>query len=425
MTNRELEQKVRSAAEHASPDVLDTVLRRCDERKGEIIPMTQGRKRSPWARRLAGIAAALVLVVGGLTGFGAYQSNYAVAATVSLDVNPSIRIEVNEKDRVLAVTPLNEEGRQVTADMDFEGSHLDVAVNALIGSMLRNGYITELANSILVSVDGRDGTRTAELQAQLSDEINALLQMESFSGAVLSQVVTTDDELRALADTYGITLGKAQLIRQITQQNAHHSFAELVSLSINELNLISEGSGTHLSNVSATGSASDKGYIGEAAAKAAALAHAGISEAGIARYRAEMDYEHGRMVYEIEFSSAGTEYDYDIDALTGEVLTFDREWDDDAASSPAVQQPAAQPSVGTFPSQGSQTSGSYVGEETAKTAALAHAGVSEVHSFRCELDREDGQMVYEIEFSYGGYEFDYEIDAATGAVLRYDREYDD
>ena len=44
---------------------------------------------------------------------------------------------------------------------------------------------------------------------------------------------------------------------------------------------------------------------------------------------------------------------------------------------------------------------------------------------KCELDREDGRVVYEIEFKSNGMEYEYEIDASTGAVLKYDKERDD
>lgn len=130
---------------------------------------------------------------------------------MSLDVNPSVEIQVNRKDQVLEVTPLNEDGKRVIGDMDFSGSDLDVTVNALIGSMLQNGYLSELANSILISVDNDDAQRGAELQEQLTQEVNNLLQTNSFSGAVLSQTVSDDNALRAQAEQYGITLGKAQL----------------------------------------------------------------------------------------------------------------------------------------------------------------------------------------------------------------------
>ena len=92
-----------------------------------------------------------MLLAGCAVGYGAYRQNYAVDATVSLDVNPSVEIQVNRKDQVLEVTPLNEDGKRVIGDMDFSGSDLDVTVNALIGSMLQNGYLSELANSLPVS----------------------------------------------------------------------------------------------------------------------------------------------------------------------------------------------------------------------------------------------------------------------------------
>lgn len=100
---------------------------------------------------------------GGL-GIHLYGSRFAVESTVSLDVNPSIEIQVNAKEHVLKVEPKNEDGRKVVGEMDFSGSSLDVTVNALIGSMLRNGYLNENANSILVSVDTRDAAKGSALR---------------------------------------------------------------------------------------------------------------------------------------------------------------------------------------------------------------------------------------------------------------------
>ena len=43
--------------------------------------------------------------------------------------------------------------------------------------------------------------------------------------------------------------------------------------------------------------------------------------------KAEMDYEHGRKVWEITFYQGGLEYEYDIDAQNGKILKFERDWD--------------------------------------------------------------------------------------------------
>ena len=43
--------------------------------------------------------------------------------------------------------------------------------------------------------------------------------------------------------------------------------------------------------------------------------------------RVDLDYEHGRKVYEIKFYQGGFEYEYDIDAETGSVLKFEKDFD--------------------------------------------------------------------------------------------------
>ena len=428
MTNHDVESKIKQAFENATPDLLDAILQKSQQQKGKVIYMEQKKNKTAPIRRITAIAAALVLCIGGFAGYSAY-ANLAVDSVIELDVNPSIQLEVNSKERVIAVSPLNEDAKIVVGDMDFKGSDVDVAVNALIGSMLRNGYINDMANSILLSVNNDDPAKGAELQSRLSEEINTLLQTDTFEGAVLSQNITADQELDALAQQHGITAGKAKLVQQITAQNAMHTFEELAPLSINELNLLSSSAG--LENVNSVGSASDKAYIGEAEAKAAAVAHAGVKEAEITRYEVEMDYERGTMVYEIEFHHNGREYDYDIDAVTGEVLWSESERDDDYRS---AKQPQNSQNQQPQDQQNSQQQSKpapaedgYIGKEAAKAAALAHAGLSEsqVSRMKCELDREDGRVVYEIEFKCDGMEYEYEIEASSGSVLKYDKERDD
>lgn len=445
MKHREMEEKIRQAYAHAAPDVLKDVLADCQEPKGTVILMTEKTKTSPWVKRIAAAAAALVLLAGGLAGYLVYHNNRAVASTVSLDVNPSVEIQVNSKEKVLAVTARNEDGRTVIGDMDFTGSSLDVAVNALIGSMLRNGYLSELANSILVSVDSGDPDEGAALQQKLSAEIQTLLETNAFSGAVLSQTVSDDKELRRLADTYGITTGKAQLIQQIIAQNPLYTFEELVPLSINELNLLRSGAdsaGNTGGAISSVGQASDKAYIGEAKAQELALNHAGVAASQISKLKIEMDVENGQMVYEVDFKANGYEYEYEIGAADGKIVKSEKEWDDDALppSGTTGSTAGGQPAGTTVGAAAGTTSGkpiaggtsapsgsSYIGEAKAKAIALSKAGVQEsaIRGYEIELDRDDGIVLYEVEFHAGGYEYKVEIHAATGEVLDFDKEWDD
>lgn len=408
MKKQDVEDKVRQAFTHATPDALDAVLAGCEGQSAEVTVLAEKRPMPKWARWAAGAAAALLLLAGGGVGLHQYNAYHTVASTVSLDVNPSVEIQVNRRERVLAVVAHNEDGRVILGDMDFAGNSLDVTVNALIGSMLRNGYLNELANSILISVDAQDPDVAAALQAQLTEEVNALLQTQTFNGAILSQTVSADDKLQQLSATYGITLGKARLIEQIASHHPFYALEDLAALSINELNLLSTSCHLGLEDVASLGTASDKAYIGVEQAKQAALTHAGVPAADATAIKVELDCEQGVMVYEVSFNASGYEYEYDVDAMTGAICKQER--DDDAPASSPTQQPG--------------DASTLLRPDEAQSAALAHAGLtaSDVQGLHTKLDDDDHAPVYEVEFTSGGYEYEYDVDAVTGAILHADKE---
>ena len=325
MKKNQVEQSVKRAFVNAAPYQLDKVTEKCKEQKGKVIPLENKQVKKSINKTFARIAAAAAALVLMIMGSYAYGERYGVASTVALDVNPSIEIGVNKGEKVVYVTPKNEDGKKVIGDMKLEGSDIKVAVNALIGSMLREGYISEMANSILISVNGDDAEKNAAMQSALSAEVTDMLNTGSFQGAVLSQTITSDPETKRLAEEYGITEGKAQLIRQITENNAAHTFEELAGLSVNELNLIGESGTKSITNVTSAGTASERAYIGEAEAKRIALAHAGVSEGSIREFECELDREDGIMVYEIDFECGNYEYEYEINAATGEIVKYDIE----------------------------------------------------------------------------------------------------
>ena len=160
------------------------------------------------------------------------------------------------------------------------------------------------------------------------------------------------------------------------------------------------------------------GRITEADAKQIALDHAGISESETDRLRVKLDYDDGVQEYEVTFYVGNREYDYDIDASTGTIRSFDSEIEDDynIASAPSATPAAA-----------ASSSGAAITEAEAKQIALDHAGVSESETerMRVKLGRDDGVQEYEVNFYVGNREYDYDINAATGEIRSYDSEIDD
>lgn len=405
MKDNSIESRLRSAVSHAAPDALDDILSACDHEKGKVIYME--KKRTSPLRSFAAIAAVLVLVIAGIFAVKNLGGSTAdtLAAVVSLDVNPSIELNVDKNETVLSAKGLNADGKTVLGDMQLDGSKLDVAVNAIIGSMLQNGYLDDMANSILLSVSGVDGYNAEALRSQLAANVNKQLK----NCAVLSQDVSgADSETVKLAEKYDITVGKAALIQQIVKADSRHSFDELAALSINELNLIADGKS--LGGIDSTGKASSMAYIGSDAALDIALGHAKLSKSEVRNIEVELDYEYGSMVYEVEFESGAVEYEYDINAADGDILWYEKD------------------SGGQLEQGGSAVDGKdAVGREKAVQTALRHAGLSssQVTGLEVKLDRDGGRLVYEIEFKSGGYEYEYEINASNGSIIKSEKDRDD
>ena len=160
------------------------------------------------------------------------------------------------------------------------------------------------------------------------------------------------------------------------------------------------------SSTSSTASASTTD-IGEAKARSVALSHAGISESSTSYIHAKKDWDDGRWVYDVEFWADGKEYDYEILASNGTILSYDYDaeyqWNG---------------STGT----GSTSSTADIGEAKAKSVALSHAGISESSTsyIYAKKDWDDGRWVYDVEFWADGKEYDYEILASDGTILSYD-----
>ncbi len=147
-------------------------------------------------------------------------------------------------------------------------------------------------------------------------------------------------------------------------------------------------------------------------AKAAALRDAGLSDSDVTFKKTELDHSHGTQVYDIEFYTSDTKYDYEIDASNGTVLEKNIE----------QFQIQANP---TTDSAINSSGNDYIGVDRAKEIALNHARLNEsdVQFAKAKLENDDGGVEYEIEFYSGRTEYDYTIDAVSGNIIEYDVDY--
>lgn len=149
----------------------------------------------------------------------------------------------------------------------------------------------------------------------------------------------------------------------------------------------------------------DSSLISIEDAKTIVLSDAGVTSQQITYTKEKLDYEDGTAVYDIEFYTSTSKYEYEVNAKTGSIRSKEAE-DFQSGSG----------------SEGSGNTDSYIGIDEAKSIAVRHAGfsVSEVTFSKTKLEKEHGTAEYEIEFYQNGWEYEYTINASTGDILEYD-----
>lgn len=146
------------------------------------------------------------------------------------------------------------------------------------------------------------------------------------------------------------------------------------------------------------------GTVDEEMAQKIALEHAGVKATDATITKSKLDYEGRRQVYEIEWYAGGKKYDYEIAVDTGEIL------------SSAYDEKTSGWSV-------SNSSNVTVSEADAKQTALGRvSGATQKDIYEWKFDYDDGRPEYEGKIIYGGTEYDFTIDASSGAVIEWEAE---
>ncbi len=147
------------------------------------------------------------------------------------------------------------------------------------------------------------------------------------------------------------------------------------------------------------------GELTEEDAKNMGLAFASLTADQVVFVKSDLEMDDGRKVYDVEFYTEDfREFDYEIDAATGEVLSFDSDAEFYTPSAPT-------------------TADGIITEEDAKALAIAKvpgAALTDIREFK--VDRDDGRMEYEGTIVFDKTEYEFEINAATGEFLNWEAE---
>ena len=479
MKKEDIEKKLDTAVSGMIPeDMFERISKEIASKDEVRVKKGVNKKLNIFSRGFIGVAAAACILFSvGFVGVPYYGNNFVPDSRVDIDVNPGVEIVTNKKNKVLEVQSTNNDGEIVIDGMDLKNTELKVAVNALIGSMVQKGYIVDNSTGILVTVRNGDPDKAQKVKEEVLDDINFALYKNDLKANVMNQTLTDTVDVSKFAKENNISIGKAVFVLNLAAKDNSLDAKELAKMKISEIAELVAKKGIDIRDIvdyddddsiwenisdaiedidedvnenatvtkenDSVYSVGTKKQISVDEAKQIALAHANLTQKDVTFVKTKLDNEDNRIVYKIEFVISNIEYDYEIDAVSGEIISSDSDVEDDnkkIQTETSQQQNSADHSnkdkaKGSQEHSTAQTQAptaaptqqapSKISVERAKQIAVSHAGVSGASFTKVELDTDDGIAVYEIEFKVGNTEYDYEINAASGAIISSSLEIDD
>jgi len=352
--------------------------------------------------QLVAACVALVLVVGGIFY---YRGNLMVDSLVDLDVNPGIELLTNQKNRVLEAYATNGDGDKVLSGMDLHNVDLQVALNAIVGSMVQQGYMTKDTKGVLVTVQNKDQKKADNLRKLVVKEMEIALSTEDMNAAVFHQVISTqNNNASAFARKNNISLGKAVFVLNLANKARSLDAKELAKMKISEI--------------------------------AKLVADKNIDIRDIIEYDSDdslweniadaiEDINEGDDDYIVATKQQGSTQAVQVQPSETQASVQTQAQTQAATQTQPQTQPQTQAQTQPQTKQQTQAQAPQrISADKAKAIAFGHAGVSagQVRELSVEYD-DDG--VYEIDFKVGNTEYDYEIGATDGSIRKADVEQDD
>ena len=198
-------------------------------------------------RQMALAAVCCLLVMVSVSGW--FVQNRVSDSMITMDVNPSIEIITNKNDKVISLIALNDDGKTIIEGLDYKDAKLMETVNALLTSLVSNGYLSVDKRSILVSVRNKNTKKADAILASLDETIRESLVSQNITPTILKQLIPEEKDNAALSEEYNVSVGKMKLIQGILANQDKYTLDMLASMTIEELVQLAEENSIDLSKI--------------------------------------------------------------------------------------------------------------------------------------------------------------------------------
>lgn len=236
--NRKIEDSLRRSMEQMPQPSFQTIVDTPVVRMQEHDEITRQEKNVVFYQiRGLALACACFLMVIGVGWFVQFGMIYSV---VNVDVNPSLEIMVNRRDKVLSVRDNNQAAKEFLKGRNYKGWDITEMMESLVDDLALQGYLTDEKNIILLSVDSKSQNVSNGLQTALPTAVSGALADYGIMPKMFIQQLNKNKEIQKQAEQYHISQGRQQFINLILRQNSSLKEEDLVPMNLADLISLAE-----------------------------------------------------------------------------------------------------------------------------------------------------------------------------------------
>jgi hypothetical protein len=235
MKNRQIEKALQNAVNGAPSIPFAEIAAMPFVRMPEHDAITEQRERKTKVqiKQFVLAAACCLLVLVSMSGW--LLQNRMTDSVITLDVNPSIKISMNQRDKVIGLKSLNNDAKEIVRTIDFEGMSIQELVQTLVFAMVEHNYLAPDKNTILLTVSNRKTGKADRILADLDDIVRDSLRSKNIAPTILKQAISKEKKLSELADKYHISEGRMRLIQGIISSSGEFTMDQLVTMNLEQL----------------------------------------------------------------------------------------------------------------------------------------------------------------------------------------------
>lgn len=149
-----------------------------------------------------------------------------VVSTITIDINPSFKLELNKNNKVINILYLNDDAENIEIK-DYKGKDFDKVFDNITKELIEKEYVNEKAD-ILLNIDGK--IKEEDVKKVITDSFKS----NNINAEIIVPTIT--DSSKELAKKYNITESKAAYIEQIVKNNTKLKIEDIVENSVKDIN---------------------------------------------------------------------------------------------------------------------------------------------------------------------------------------------